>query len=343
MNAVTQIEDDQVNQLFARFELGELVHFELAANGIENSNYFVTIRDSQNRQRDYVLTLLEQPSNIGGRAYVELIDNAVRAGLPVPAIMRHPQHGAAYDQLYGKQVLIARRLRGQHVLNPTRDQIAAIGRFLARFHNRTGHLSSYLPRYPRDAAWAQAQLKIIEPWVSYGSIESARTAVTALSSLLARQDVAELPRSIIHGDLFRDNALFNELGLSGVLDFHHAATGYCLFDLAVVANDWCADTDGALNRDRCLTLLQSYHTLRPLRRDELWHFSAFTLYAGAVFYLSRASSLAQARKAQRMDQARIKNPQEFLQVMQERLARPITIDPRMLDLGRSALIGTGQR
>ncbi|MEM9317345.1 MAG: hypothetical protein AAGA95_22290, partial [Pseudomonadota bacterium] len=74
MNAVTQIEDREVARLFEAFGLGELQGFELAANGIENSNYFVTVRaaaagpsagEPSTVLRRYVLTLLEQASNAG--------------------------------------------------------------------------------------------------------------------------------------------------------------------------------------------------------------------------------------------------------------------------------------
>ncbi len=348
MNAVTQIEDHEVARLFEAFELGTLQSLQLAANGIENSNYFVTVRvsspgtdadgattaETMPVQRRYVLTLLEQASNAGSRAYLDLIDNAVRAGLPVPALMRHPASGAAYDQLYGKATLIARRLDGQHVLNPTRDQIAAIARFLARFHSDTAHLASYLPAYPRNPAWLRTQLDTIRCHVPYADYDLAAFAATAVSRLLARSDLKALPRCVIHGDLFRDNALFNDRGLSGVLDFHHAATGHALFDLAVVANDWCTDSGGALNRDRCLTLLRSYHQLRPLQLTELWHFSAYTLYAALVFYLSRASARVLAQQQAGSPPARTKNPEEYCNILRERLARPITLDARALGVAR---------
>jgi homoserine kinase type II len=57
--------------------------------------------------------------------------------------------------------------------------------------------------------------------------------------------------------MFRDNVLFSERGLTGVVDFHHAATGYWLYDLAVVANDWCNDSGGVLDADRTLALLRA--------------------------------------------------------------------------------------
>lgn len=327
MNAVTHIEADELAALLRRFGLGTLERFELAANGIENSNYFVAVRHNASC-KDYVLTVLEQPSTAGRRAYVDLIDNAVRGGLPVPAIMRRTDDQKAFDTLYGKPALVSRRLRGQHVVNPTRDQIAAIGRFLARFHLGTGHLSSYLPAYPRNESWISAQRAAIEPWTSFPDREITRFAADAVCSLLKRRDTQALPQSVIHGDLFRDNALFNDLGLSGVLDFHHAATGYCLFDLAVVANDWCTDVGGALNRDRCTVLLRSYHQQRSLTAQECWLFSTFTLYAGLVFYLSRARALVP--RPDGAPRPRAKNPREFLNLVRERLARPITIDPRRL-------------
>ena len=59
--------------------------------------------------------------------------------------------------------------------------------------------------------------------------------------------------------MFRDNVLFTERGLTGVVDFHHAATGYLIYDLAVAANDWCNDYDGVLDADRTLALLRAYH------------------------------------------------------------------------------------
>ncbi len=46
---------------------------------------------------------------------------------------------------------------------------------------------------------------------------------------------------IIHGDLFLDNALFENEKLSGVIDFIEACEGDFLFDLAVVAISWCLE------------------------------------------------------------------------------------------------------
>lgn len=326
MNAVTQIEEDALAALFERYDLGTVSQCTLAANGIENSNYFITLQHRK-RTRHCVLTILEQPSNTAGRTYVELMDACERAGLPVPTVLRNREN-AAFETLYDKPALVSQRLPGHHVVNPTRPQTAAIGRFLARYHRGTAHLASYVPAYPRDTGWLEEQLKVIAGSTSFADQSLIRQSCTSVRTLLGRNDVQALPKSVIHGDLFRDNVLFNEAGLTGVLDFHHAATGYCLFDLAVAANDWCTDTGGQLDPERTLELLRSYHRIRPLQADEVWFFPMFALYAGLVFYLSRASANVRRQDSK----ARVKNPAEFLHVVRERLAHGFYLDPQLLDV-----------
>ena len=43
---------------------------------------------------------------------------------------------------------------------------------------------------------------------------------------------------VIHGDLFRDNVLWQG-GAPILLDFEQASAGSCVYDLAVTINDWC--------------------------------------------------------------------------------------------------------
>ncbi|MFK7915324.1 MAG: phosphotransferase [Pseudomonadales bacterium] len=326
MNAVTQIEDAALTAFFERYDLGTVSEYVLAANGIENSNYFITLRDRK-RTRNCVLTILEQPSNTAGRTYVELMDACERAGLPIPAVLRN-RDNAAFDTLYDKPALVSQRLPGHHVVNPTRLQTAAIGRFLARYHRGTAHLASYVPAYPRNTLWLEEQLQVIAGATPFADFALVRQSCASVSAMLDRNDVKALPASVIHGDVFRDNVLFNDAGLTGVLDFHHAATGYCLFDLAVAANDWCTDSGGQLDPERTLELLRSYHRIRPLQADEIWFFPMFALYAGLVFYLSRASANVRRQNSA----TRVKNPAEFLHVVRERLAHSFYLDPQLLEV-----------
>lgn len=324
MNAITQLDVLDLEHTIAHYGVGELIRYWPAANGIENSNYFIRTLDD-GREREFVLTIMEQPSNAGG-AYVPLLDLCEEAGLPVAGILRNSS-GDAIDRYDGKLILLSHRLPGRHVYNPTGKQVAALGRFVARFHIATTGWSHPVPAYPRNAAWLAHHAELVRgylPWLSRRLLED---SVREVSCLLAREDVAALPRGVIHGDLFRDNVLFNEQGLTGVLDFHHAARGTLLYDLAVAANDWCTDGSGVLNPDRALELLRAYHRIRPLSRAEMRLFHTFALYGALAFWLSR---LSVALKRNAAGGVRFNNPQEFERIVAQHHAHFFYVDERLL-------------
>lgn len=321
---ITTIPDADIAETLARYDVGSMVRCEPALHGIENTNYFVEVeRDGESRE--YVLTLIESRS-AQTALLVALLDVCDDAGLPVAPIVRNAA-GHPEDELDGKPVLLAPRLEGRHVANPTFKHCEALGRFLARFHIACGGLTSFAEDHPRDVDWLRQHAELASGYVPYGHYRLISSAVDQVTSLLKRADVAALPRGVIHGDLFRDNVLFNERGLTGVLDFHHAAIGAFIFDLAVAANDWCNDSHGVLDPDRVMALVGAYHKIRPLTLEEIWFFPVYSLYAATAFWLSRLS-VALARGSGTL---RFNNPEEFHQIVEQHIAHFFYIDPRLLD------------
>jgi len=62
---------------------------------------------------------------------------------------------------------------------------------------------------------------------------------------------------VIHGDLFYDNAKFQDDTLSGVYDFIEACEGDFIFELAVVALSWCFENN-TLDIKKVQLLLDAY-------------------------------------------------------------------------------------
>jgi homoserine kinase type II len=324
MTAPAELDLLRLEQLVSGYHIGELIRYWPATAGIENSNYFLRTLCA-GAERQYVLTVLEQPPSAGG-ALVPLLDTCVARGLPVPAVIRNRQ-GVPFSDLDGKPALVCPRLPGHHVCNPTVRQVAALGRFIARFHQASGAAQLDLPPYPRDLAWLEREADRCRGAVPYRAEALLADTRRRLASALARQDVGRLPRGPIHGDLFRDNVLFDERGLTGVLDFHHAAEGYLVYDLAVAANDWCTDIRGVLDPERTLALLRAYHEIRPLQRAELWFFPVFALYGALAFWTSR---LVVDLRRRRGETLRAKNPVEFQRIVEHHHAHFFYVDERLL-------------
>ena len=94
----------------------------------------------------------------------------------------------------------------------------------------------------------------------------------------------------VHGDLFRDNALFDDGQLSGVIDYYFAGVDALLFDVAVCANDWCLvdhAADRRLEQTRSRAFLDAYAQVRPFTAAEREAWPTLLRAAALRFWLSR--------------------------------------------------------
>lgn len=327
MSAVTSpIPNTVLDPIMDQYDVGKVTRCWPASHGIENQNYFVETQ-GPDRSHSFVLTIMLSPS-YAGDAYIPMMRSLDEQGLPVAPPLAN-RKGEAITVAHEKYCLLQPRLPGQHTINPTLKQIEGLARFMGRMHRASHNTDLSLPSYPRDPDWIRNQITVLDGFTAYADKVLLNDTLTQVTSLLSRTDTQALSRGLIHGDLFRDNVLFNEHGLTGVLDFHHAAHGFFIYDLAVAANDWCNDATGLLDSDRTTSLLRAYHQVRPLDTAELWFFPLFAAYAALVFWLSRA--VRQAESAQDPT-VRTKDPEEFKRILCHLHKRTFYLDHRQLGL-----------
>jgi len=92
-------------------------------------------------------------------------------------------------------------------------------------------------------------------------------AIAVLAEELATAAAARAIRDgatqgLIHGDLFRDNVLWEHGRIAAILDFEQASGGSLAYDLAVCINDWC--WTGMPRLDLVAALLRGYEARRAL-------------------------------------------------------------------------------
>ena len=325
MAVITELSHSVIEEALEQYDVGQLIRFKPASQGIENTNYFISTRKSNGNQNltiECVFTLVEE---LGGdekarSTMVEILERCEDLGLPVPKLIR-TRNGEFEGQVLNKPVLLCSMLSGSHVGEPAREQCAAIGRFLARFHRATLPLKDRVNPYIRDIKWLSTRREQVEEKVSSDQRFLLRHTFEIVQSLLQRNDVNALPKAVIHADLFRDNALFDTRGLTGVVDFYHAGVGYQIYDLAVAINDWCV-YDGAVDEERALALLTAYNNIRPLTLGEENFLSHFLLYAALSFWLSRL--IVSVREDLPPDYP-IKDPVEFEHLVDRHLRRPFRL------------------
>jgi homoserine kinase type II len=256
--------------------VGTLSDLKGISAGIENTNYFVYTTAGR-----YVLTIFEKLTAAELPFYLDLMahlaDHGIPSARPLPDC-----HGSLLGELKGKPAALVSFLPGQDVKEPDANHCAAVGTMLARIH-AAGQSYSKRMDNPRGLAWWREVAPQLMTFLSAHEAELLRQEVAFQS----RQRFDTLPRGAIHADLFRDNVLFEDLRISGVIDFYFACTDALLYDVAICVNDWCVLGNGELEEKRSAALLDAYQKERPLAPGEPAAWSVMLRAAALRFWVSR--------------------------------------------------------
>lgn len=323
MAVYTQISRPQLEALLEDYTLGQLVDFTGIEGGIENSNFFVTL-EQDGQQTDYVLTLFEELNQDEMPFFVELGQWLQARQVPVPHAIKD-RNGIALKQVCGKPAFFQPRFHGHHL---DREQISAqhcaeIGTALARFH--LAGEDFYLRRQAqRGVFWWRRESQSIRHLLKPEDAELLQQEVALFDEL--RSQPFGLPLGTIHGDLFHDNALFVDNRLEAILDIYNAATAFLLFDLAIVANDWCTDAQGRVDPIREQALTRAYADVRALSDEEVAAWPTLTRTAAMRFWLSRLIPWLGVEQASRAGiSTKLKDPDEFRRILLNRIDTPAAI------------------
>ena len=311
MAVFTPLSREEVGGLLAHYALGDLVTYEGIGAGIENTNYFV---DTQHGR--YVLTLFERLNFRQLPFYLELMRHLARRDLPVPAPQEN-RSGSLMSELKGKPCAIVSRVDGKWMERPSEAQCATIGALLAQMHDAAADFPHFQPNL-RGLGWWKSTVPQLERFVDAPTFHLLAEEVIRQDSFQRSPQFERLPQGPVHGDLFRDNVLWDDTKVGGVIDFYFAGCTLWLFDLAVTMNDWCVDVEtGAWDRPRATALIEAYHAARPLSEPEHAAWRTVLRAAAFRFWLSRLYDLHLPRTAEVL---KPHDPRRFELTLRQRIA-----------------------
>jgi homoserine kinase type II len=321
----TEVSESEAGELLRMLDLGELRVLRGIPGGIENTNYFVTA-EREGRSHDYVLTLFERLSWEQLPFYLHLMKHLAQHGIPVPephalpgsATAGNPD-GELQHRVCGKPAAVVDKLPGRSELAPTQAHCAGVGEMLARMHLAGRDYPRSQPHL-RGLAWWNETVPVIRPYVTEAQAALLTSELAYQNHIAAAPAYAALPRGPIHGDLFRDNVLFEQGRLTGFFDFYFAGVDSWLFDIAVCLNDWCVDlASGAHEAERADAFLRAYSAVRPLGAAERRLLPALLRGGALRFWVSRLWDLHLPREAALLQ---AHDPGHFERVLRQRVARP---------------------
>lgn len=280
MSVFTTLTEDEVAAWLPQFDIGQLQALKGIAAGITNTNYFVITDKSR-----YVLTIFEKNTLQELPYFVDLMSHLAHHGVPCPAPVADRQ-GACLHMLHGKPALMVTCLQGKDIAIPDVVHIQQVATTLAQMH-LAGSSFTQTGLNQRDEAWRTTTAQQVLPRLN--AVDS-----VMLQSELAYQhslDVSALPAGVIHGDLFRDNVLFDGDKLGGFIDFYYACHDILLYDVAIAVNEWCLHHNGPdlglIDEEKMQVFLEAYQHIRPFTQLEWKLWLSMLRRAALRFWLSR--------------------------------------------------------
>jgi homoserine kinase type II len=233
--------------------------------GSVNSNFLV--RESSGER--FFVRVYEEQGFEGAADELQVIRELASNGVPTPP-PRARREGGYVGEHRGKPLGVHAWVDGKILCfdSVTPDVARHVGRAVARVHRSSTRLSRVpagrfgldglrerLDRVDRtDPSYAPFTRRIRERLAHHGA-----------------QSPSSLPSGLIHGDLFRDNVLWQPQAdgsseLLALLDFESASAGVFVYDLMVCVHAWCYGSAFDLGLVRAL--IGGYHEERALSREE---------------------------------------------------------------------------
>lgn len=280
MAVYTDVGAEDLESFLTGYSIGELQSYKGIAEGVENSNFLLHTTSGY-----FFLTLYEKrvakedlPFFLGLMAHL-----AVR-GINCPQPVKN-NRGETLGTLAGRPAAIIDFLEGVWPRKPNAAHCAAVGDALAKLHLAGG-----------DFAMSRANALSVSGWRPLFDAAASRAdeLQPGLRAFLATElDHLEkawprdLPRGVIHADLFPDNVLFLGDKLSGLIDFYFACNDILAYDVAICLNAWCFEIDHSFNVTKARAFLNAYSKVRALSDTERAALPLLARGAALRFLLTR--------------------------------------------------------
>lgn len=280
MAVYTDVSFEDLESFLAAYDLGEALSFKGIAEGVENSNFYL-----QTEKGSYILTLYEKRvREIDLPFFLGLMEHLASHGIPCPLPVRN-KDGRQWARLNNRPAAVLTFLNGLSLRRPEAEHCASAGDALARLHDAGKDFLLARPNALGHEGWAELA-KACLPQADNVQKDLGTLLSATLEDLTAHWP-QNLPSGVIHGDLFPDNVLFMGGAVSGLIDFYFACNDAYAYDLAVMLNAWCFETDGGYNVTKGKSLIAAYRKRRPLSDAEIAALPALCSGAALRFTLTR--------------------------------------------------------
>ena len=278
MAILTVPTDEELATFVEAYPLGSLTKATGIEAGTVNTSYALELATGAR----YFLRIYEEQDAAGAAREAIVLSHLASHGVPTPAPIV-ARDGSAMRSIAGKPAALFPWVEGRMLCQRavTPDAAHTVGAALARIH-LAGHApAARLDEGRFDPAHLVARCERVASSRDPEARRLAGPLREAMEAFAARRR-RDVPRGLIHGDLFRDNVLWSTESpdrcsrIAALLDFESAHDGPFAYDLAVTILSWSYGSQ--LDTDVARAMVRGYRSVRELEsgdRDVLYDEAIF--------------------------------------------------------------------
>ena len=264
MAVYTKFTKENINTILSNYSIGELNNFEGIQEGIENTNYFL-VAD----KKKYILTVYEKRVKVEDLPFFsKLMIDLDKSGFncPIPVINKQNNPITNFNN---KKLMIVSFIEGAAKDSLSPENCKSVGTEAAKMHEITKTFKITRQNDLSIKSWRKI----------FNSVKDRCTKIHKDSPKLIEDNLIDveknwpinLPKGIIHADLFNDNIFFKENKFSGIIDFYFSCNDFYAFEIAICFNALCFDGNKNnlnFNPNKAKNFIDGYSQIRKLTYDE---------------------------------------------------------------------------
>ena len=305
MAVYTKLNQNKIEEILSKYRLGKLDSFKGIEEGIENTNYFLSINKNK-----FILTIYEKRVKSEDLPFFsDLMTSLNKANFKCPAPILNNNNQTITD-FNGKKLMIVSFLEGKAKQNLTPVNCKSIGFEIAKMHQLTKNLKLNRQNDLSVNSWRKLFDKVRDKCTEIH--KDLPKLIEENLNDVEKNWPKNLPKGIIHADLFHDNIFFLQDKFSGVIDFYFSCEDFFAFEIAICFNALCFDgqkNNLSFNVTKAKNFIDGYTSVRKLTVEELNNIKVLSQGAALRFLLTRVfDTLNKVEGAI----VKIKDPMEYL-------------------------------
>ncbi len=305
MAVYTKINQKEINTINENFNIEKIISFKGIKQGIENTNYLL-----KSKKKKYILTIFEKrvlQEEIP--FFMKLMDNLNSSKINCPKPLK-TKNNKYLIKLRNKTACIVSFLEGKDKKILNINDCYTIGETIARMHVVTKKM-----KLNRKNSMGVINLKPLLESIKFKSKKFSHLKIFLKNNLkdINKNWPKQLPKGIIHGDLFIDNIFFKKKKLSGIIDFYFAANDYFMYEIAICINALCFDHKKRkfqMNHKKIKNLIKGYESVKKISIKEKKSINILCRGAALRYLLTRLYDYSNTPKTALI---KIKDPNEYYQ------------------------------